>query len=36
MLSLERISVSIGSIAILRNVSMEVRSGEFEIGRAHV
>jgi branched-chain amino acid transport system ATP-binding protein len=35
MLSLERISVSIGSIAILRNVSMEVRSGEFAglIGR---
>jgi branched-chain amino acid transport system ATP-binding protein len=35
MLSLERISVSIGSIAILRNVSMQVRPGEFAglIGR---
>ena len=35
MLALERISVSIGSIGILRNVSMEVRAGEFAglIGR---
>jgi branched-chain amino acid transport system ATP-binding protein len=35
MLSLERISVSIGPVAILRNVSMQVRPGEFAglIGR---
>lgn len=35
MLSLEGVSVSIGPVAILRNVSMQVRSGEFAglIGR---
>jgi len=35
MLSLERISVSIGPVAILRNVSLQVRPGEFAglIGR---
>jgi branched-chain amino acid transport system ATP-binding protein len=35
MLSLERISVSIGPVAILRNVSLQVRAGEFAglIGR---